>query len=368
MRIVILANADIGLYKFRRELIERLVREHEVTALIPCGEFTQALRGLGLRVEEFEFNRRGTDPLADIRQLMRYKRALKRLAPDAVLTYTVKPNIYGGMAARSLKIPFLANVTGLGTALENGGPLSHITRFLYKRGLRGARRVFFQNRSNMEAFRSLGIFRGECTLLPGSGVNTQEYAFSPYPDGPGTRFLFVGRLMRDKGIYELLEAVQRLHAEDPSVTCDIVGWSEEGEIPGLDEAVRSGAVRMHGRQPGALEYYRACSCAVLPSYHEGMANVNLEASSCGRPVITTDVPGCRETADDGVTGFIIPAGDAEALYKAMRRFSKLSAAERARMGAAAREKAVREFDRAAVVEAYMRELDSLKAGRGPEGV
>lgn len=358
MNIVILANADIGLYKFRRELIESLVSDNSVTALIPAGEYTEAIRALGCRVEEFSFDRRGTDPFADIRQLARYKSALKRLRPDAVLTYTVKPNVYGGMACRRLKIPFIANVTGLGTAFENGGVLGLITRRLYKAGLRGASCVFFQNRSNMELFRQKGVCRGKCRLLPGSGVNTEEYAFTPYPGSPGTRFLFVGRLMRDKGIYELLSAVRKLHNADPSVTCDVVGWSEEGEIPGLRQAEEEGAVRFLGRLSDVRPCYRECHCAVLPSYHEGMANVNLEASSCGRPVITTDVPGCRETAEDGVTGFICRAGDEMSLLSAMERFCAMGGEERARMGLEARKKAEREFDRKTVTEAYRQELAS----------
>ena len=359
MKVLILANADIGLYKFRKELLQVLCSENDVTAAIPYGEFAPSIEELGCKVVDFPVDRRGTDPLEDYLLYRRYRKLIAELKPDAVLTYTIKPNIYGGMASRRAGVPFIANVTGLGTAVENGGLLAALTKRLYRTGLRGASCVFFQNRENKRLFEEQGIVKGRSRLIPGSGVNLSVFTPLPYPsEETGIRFLFVGRVMRDKGINELLYAVRALHREEPSVSLDIVGWCEEDEPEALREAQAEGAVRFHGKQANVLPYYNDCSCAVLPSYHEGLANVMLEASACARPVITTFVPGCRETFEEGITGFGCEKADEVGLLDAMRRFAALPREERAAMGIAARKKIEREFDRKAVIEAYLQELSS----------
>ena len=359
MRILILANAGIGLYKFRRELVESLCRENEVVAVLPEDEYSEPLQKLGCRVIGFDFERRGTNPFKDLSQLRRYRAVLKELKPEAVLTYTVKPNVWGGLACRRERIPYIANVTGLGTAVENGGPLAFLTLSLYRMGLRGASCVFFQNSGNLALFEEKRVVSARARLLPGSGVNLTDFAPQPYPETAGTSFLFVGRLMRDKGINEFISAARALHQEDPSVTADIVGWCEGEEPAELSAAVSEGAVRFHGAQSEVRPFYRACSCAVLPSYHEGMANVMLEASATARPVITTRVPGCMETFTESVTGFGCEPKDTASLLNAMRAFAALPIAERKRMGLEARKKMEKEFDRSAVVSADKEELTRL---------
>ena len=330
MRILILANAGIGLYKFRRELVESLCRENEVVAVLPEDEYSEPLQKLGCRVIGFDFERRGTNPIKDLSQLRRYRAVLKELKPEAVLTYTVKPNVWGGLACRRERIPYIANVTGLGTAVENGGPLAFLTLSLYRMGLRGASCVFFQNSGNLALFEEKRVVSARARLLPGSGVNLTDFAPQPYPETAGTSFLFVGRL--------------RCEGEEPAE---------------LSAAVSEGAVRFHGAQSEVRPFYRACSCAVLPSYHEGMANVMLEASATARPVITTRVPGCMETFTESVTGFGCEPKDTASLLNAMRAFAALPIAERKRMGLEARKKMEKEFDRSAVVSAYKEELTRL---------
>ena len=192
-------------------------------------------------------------------------------------------------------------------------------------------------------------------------MNLTRYSPAPYPDSDeGIRFLFAGRIILSKGIKEALEAIQKLHEEDASVTMDVVGWCDEADLPALERARAEGAVRYHGPQDDMCPYYRACHCIVLPSYHEGTANVLLEASATARPVITTNVPGCRETFEEGVSGFGCPARDTEALRDAMRRFSQLSQDRRALMGLAARHRMERCFDRETVVKAYLEELNRIE--------
>lgn len=355
MKIAILTNADIGLYKFRRELIEDLCRDNEVYILLPDGDFISKLTELGCRFIKFEFNRRGLNPVADIRQFLRYRQLLKELKPDIVLTYTVKPNVYGGAACKSLGIPYISNITGLGTAIQNGGLLSIITTILYRKGLKKASCVFFQNKSNEKLFMDKGIIRGKSRIIPGSGVNLDFYSYEPYPsDEEGIRFLFVGRIMKDKGIYELSDAFKQIQSDKKGVFLDIVGWSDENNSAVFN--CFGNGVKFHGLQSDVRPFYRDCHCAVLPSYHEGTANVMLEASATGRPVITTRVPGCQETFDEGITGFGCEAGNAESLIEAMKKFLSLTQDQRKSMGLAARTKMEKEYDRNIVLNAYKEEI------------
>ena len=197
-------------------------------------------------------------------------------------------------------------------------------------------------------------------MIPGSGVNLNKHVQEKYPsDANGIRFLFVGRIMKDKGIEELLSAIQTIHKENPQVILDIVGYSDEDYSTALDEAEAGGTIIFHGLQKDVHPFYTACHCAVLPSYHEGTANVMLEASSTGRPVITTRVPGCQETFDEGITGFGCEAKNTESLIKAMRKFISISQSQREKMGNEARLKMEREYDRKIVIRAYEEEIDNI---------
>lgn len=364
MRIVILTNADIGLYKFRRELVEKLCKENEVYIVLPNGEFIEPLKQLGCKFIPFEFNRRGTDPIADVGQVKRYVKLLTELKPDVVLTYTIKPNVYGGLACQMRKIPYIVNVTGLGTTIENGGLMAFISTTLYRVGLKGASCVFFQNKDNQKLFVDKKIVRGKTRLIPGSGVNLQAHCVEQYPDDQdGIRFLFVGRIMKDKGIGELLEAIHLIHQENAKVTLDIVGWCDEDYSDALKKAEQEGAIRYHGLQPDVHPFYKNCHCAVLPSYHEGTANVMLEASSTGRPVITTRVPGCQETFDEGITGFGCEARNTGSLAEAMRKFLFITQDRRREMGLAARTKMEMEYDRNFVLKAYQEEIETNSKGQ-----
>lgn len=364
MRIVILTNAGIGLYKFRKELVQNLCKNNEVYIILPDeGAFIEPLKSLGCKYIQFEFSRRGINPIQDISQIIRYQLLIKELNPDIVLTYTIKPNIYGGIVCQLTHTPYIANVTGLGTTIENGGLLGFISTSLYRCGLRNAKCVFFQNINNKELFETKKIVKGKTRLIPGSGVNLVTHNYEPYqPTTNGIRFLFVGRVMKDKGINELLRAIEILHRERNDIILDLVGWSDEDYSTELKNAEAEGAVCFHGLQTNVHPFYTKCHCVVLPSYHEGMANVMLEASATGRPVITTRVPGCKETFEEGVTGFGCEAKSTASLVSAMRKFIELSEAERIKMGKNARLKMEREFDRQIVLDAYEAEIKTDSVG------
>lgn len=359
MRVLILTNIDMGLYKFRKELLEELVKEYDVYFCVPDGEFVESIKGIGCKFIPCNvLNRRSINPSDDLKLIRFYMKTLSKIKPDVVLTYTIKPNVYGGFVSAQKKIPYISNITGLGTTIENGGLLAKISIIFYRIGLKKAQCVFFQNKDNQKIFVDKGIINGKTQLLPGSGVNLAAHSIESYPsDKEGIRFLFVGRIMKDKGIEELLSAIRDIHRIRADVILDIVGFCDEDYSRALDEAEKEGAIVNHGIQTDVRPFYKTCHCTVLPSYHEGMANVLLEASSTGRPVIATRVPGCQETFDENITGFGCEVKNDESLKEAMLRFLALSQERREEMGLAARKKMAREYDRRIVLRAYKKEIE-----------
>ncbi len=359
--ILILANNDGGLYHFRFELLKALVKDLKVIVCLPLGAFSEHFTEIGCEVVPCEvLDRRGSNPIKDLKLLRFYKSVIKMKKPDIVLSYTIKPNVYGGMACQALHIPYIANVTGLGTSIENGGVMAYIAKILYKAGLKKAGCVFFQNCRNRAFFEKNKLTRGKTRLIPGSGVNLEKHYFEQYPaSDEETRFLFVGRVMRDKGIEELLSSIRRIHRDHSNVKADLIGRLEEDYKDSISKAEKEGAVVYHGEQTDMHGFYKNCHCVVLPSYHEGMANVLLEASATGRPVIASNINGCKEAFEDGVTGFGCEVKDAESLYDAMNRFIALPHEKRAEMGSEARRKMEREFDRQIVIDAYLEEVEAI---------
>ena len=360
--ILILINHIGGLFVFRKEVVKAIVDNGFSVVISAPNDDSRAeyFVSLGCQIIKSPLNRRGTNPLADIKLLAHYRKLIRTYHPVAVLTYTIKPNVYGGIACRLTKTPQLANITGLGDAIENGGLLQRLSLWMYKRGLAKAKTVFFQNATNQKLFIDNKIVNGETVLLPGSGVNVDYHQTQPYPSEDGsTVFLFIGRLLKDKGIEELFQATEFIKSKYPSTEFRILGDSE-GDYKGrLDSLVSKGIINYLGTTTDVRPYFTDVHCSIMPSYHEGMSNVNLESSANGRPVITTDVPGCRETVDDGITGYIVKARDSQDLIAKVECFINLPYDEKKKMGEAAREKVVREFNRDIVVEAYLEAIKSI---------
>ena len=359
MQILILANHSGGLYDFRKDLIAALKQHAEVSVAVPHNDRWDELQALADRVIELPIDRRGMNPARDAKLLGQYRAILKRLRPDLVLTYTIKPNIYGGLACRALHIPYAVNITGLGSAIENGGWLKRFVLALYKPALAGANVVFFENAGNRDTLAAAGVVpRGRDVVLNGAGVNLEDYPSQPYPQEGTVRFLFVGRVMHEKGVDELFAAAKRMkQTYGDSVEFHIVGSFEEGYKPLMDELEQTGVVKYHGYQSDMKRFYAMADCVVLPSYHEGMSNVLLEAAASGRPLITSDIPGCREAVEPGVSGYLCPARDADALYAVMRQFLELPPAQRAAMGCRGRERMERQFGKATVVAETIKHLE-----------
>ncbi len=358
-KILILANSSGGLYDFRNELVLTLLKDYQVAASLPDEVRTKELSEEGCRIIHTPINRRGVNPLEDLKLVLGYHRLLKKEKPDLVLTYTIKPNIYGGFCCRMKGIPYIATVTGLGSTFQKQGLLLRMITAMYRAGLKKAACIFFQNEENRRIFEDYRITGRKSRLVKGSGVNVKRHAFEPYPEGKETHFLYVGRIMKEKGIDELLASAGELRG--PGVFFELLGYCDEDYQERLAQAEQQGNIRQLGFDPNVHEYLKRCSALVLPTYHEGMSNVLMEASATGRPVIATYISGCREIFEDGVTGFGCRPKSSQDLVCALRKFLALSVPERAEMGRRAREKMEREFDREKVVQAYLEEIYLIAA-------
>lgn len=360
-KILILANFSVGLYDFRNELLERLLEEHEVFVSIPDTVKAAELEKEGCRIINTHINRRGMNIREDVKLFFSYRKLLKQIKPDLVLTYTVKPNVYGGLACRMKKIPYMATVTGLGSTFQKDGMLKRLIIQMYRVGLKKAKCVFFQNKENRDIFIKYKITGTSARLVNGSGVNLDKHPFEEYPRENVIRLLFIGRVMKEKGIEEFLDAAKMLHNQN--IIFEIVGFCEEDYQKRLDDCEKDGIIKQFGFQTEVHEYIKLASVLVLPTYHEGMSNVLMEASATGRPVIASNISGCREIFEDGVTGFGCEPKSSEDLICAIRKFLALSVEERAAMGRNARTKMEREFDRNKVVGVYINEINKVLQNR-----
>ena len=350
LRILILANFDLGLYQFRRELIQELLKENNVYISLPYGKLVDPLVDAGCIFIDTPMERRGINPVKDLSLLSRYFCILSDIRPDLVVSYTIKPNIYGGWACRVKKIPYAVNITGLGTAFENDGLLKKMVITMYKAVLKKAKVVFFENSANRDLFVKEGIVCEEKTcVLNGAGVNLEHFAYAPYPHNDVFHLLFIGRVMKEKGIDELFEAMMRLVAEGQQCFLDVVGPFEEDYEERLRKYEKAGWLKYHGFQEDVRPFISACDCFVLPSYHEGMANTNLEAAAMGRPVITSNIPGCREAVIDGVSGYLCEPKDVESLHHTMHTMMGIDRNQREGLGKMGRKNMERFFDKTRIV-------------------
>lgn len=362
MKILILTNNFLGLHSFRKEVV-KAIRDagHDVAISAPFDEKKTYFGELGCELIDTQFNRKGTNPLKDFSLMVYYRRLLKKEKPDVVLSYTIKPNLYGGMACQLCGVPQIANITGLGSAVENPGWLQKLTILLYKMGLRKTHTVFFQNKANKQFCEEHGMVNGNLKLIPGSGVNLEYHSFKEYPTAEtALRFIFISRLLKEKGIEEYFYAAEKIREKYPRTEFHIVGPCEDAYEEKLKELQQKGVVIYHGQQSDVRPFIANAHCTVHPSFYpEGMSNVLLESCAAGRPIITTDRPGCGEIVDDGVNGYVVHQQDGDDLVEKIERFIGLSFEEKKQMGLNARKKVEREFDRQIVVDAYLNEIAKI---------
>lgn len=357
-KVLFLVNHDVVIYNFRLELVERLLQEgHQVVVSSPYGERIDDLVKLGCEYREITLSRHGTNPVQELKLISDYKKLLKEIKPDMVFSYTIKPNIYGGIACQSLNIPYVVNITGLGTAVENPGLMQKITVTLYKFAFRKVQRVFLQNQENLDFFRRMSIAVDKHVLLPGSGVNLQRFTPLEYPGEETTEFVFISRIMKEKGADQYLEAAEYIRSKYPNTRFHVCGFCEQDYEARLRELQDKGIIEYHGMVRDVRTVIAKTHCTIHPTYYpEGLSNVLLESAACGRPLITTDRSGCREVIDNGVNGFVIKQQNTPDLIEKIEMFLALPWEQKKAMGLAGRAKVEKEFDRQIVVEKYMDEV------------
>jgi glycosyltransferase involved in cell wall biosynthesis len=373
--IVFAANSAWNILNFRMNLVRALAAEGlKPVALVPPGDGEAELRQAGLPVHTIPMSADDTSPLSGFMLVVRYIHALRRVRPAAFLGFTPKPNIFGSIAASALKIPVINNVTGLGTAFIHGGVLGTLVPNLYRIALRRSHRVFFHNDEDRSLFLERGaVTKDRALVIPGSGVDLQRFTATPLPaEGDGLTFLFIGRLLREKGVGEFFEAARMVRTQAPAARFQILGSTDDGKrgVPAaeIDRWTVEGVVEYLGTARDVRPFIEAADCVVLPSYREGMPRVLLEAAAMGRPLIGADVPGCRQIVREGETGFLAEARSASGLAQKMLQLIQLEPAAREQMGRRARQVVEAEFSEELVNRAYLKALAPIvPVGGGARG-
>lgn len=357
-RVLFLVNHDLVIYNFRKELVEKLLEEgYQVFISSPYGKKIDYLVDMGCVFKEISIERHGLNPFKDIQIIFEYKRLIKEIDPMAILSFTIKPNIYGAIAAKQRKVPVIANITGLGSAVENKGFLQLVTILMYKYAFTQIQTVFFQNRENLDFFVKNKIALGKHKLLPGSGVNLTHFHPLDYPKSESINFVFISRIMKEKGIDEYIKAANVIRSKYSNTSFHICGFCEEDYYEVLNEYERKDIIIYHGMIEDIRDILKITHCTIHPTYYpEGMSNVLLESCASARPIITTDRSGCKEIVDNNINGYIVKEKNEKDLIEKIEKFINLSYEEKKEMGLRAREKVEKEFDRRIVVDMYLNEL------------
>lgn len=369
--IALITNHDDDVYCFRKELIEGIKKNgFDVLISCPSGEKLELMKNLDFIHENINIDRRGTNPITDFKLMLKYRKLLKTYRPDVVLTYTSKPNVYASLAAASLKIPYINNVTGLGSVLFMGNIMKKIVLNMFKLAFKKSSCVFFQNEANMRLAEEQGIVKGYHELIPGSGVNVERYPLQNYPKGgngitgENVVFNYIGRVLHDKGVDDYIAAAKYIKNKYPNTEFNIIGFIEPTELHYREEFIElenKGIIKYRGQQKDVKPFIARSHAIIHPSvYGEGMSNVLLENASSGRFIITTDNPGCMETVKNNETGYIYSGGNVTELIDKIQKFLQLNNEDRKEMGIAGRNYVKNNFSRELVVEAYLNQIKKIR--------
>ena len=367
MKIAIVLNTSWNIYNFRMNFIRALQAEgHEIHTIAPVDPYTQFLEKEGCKHHKVKMDSRGANPIKDMALLIELGLIYKKLRPDVILHYTIKPNVYGTIAATVLNIPVINNVCGLGTVFLKKSLTSAIAIWLYKISFRFANKVFFQNPEDRDLFISKNLVpENSSDLLQGSGIDLNRFAPSGQSKNNKFTFLLVSRLITDKGIIEYIEAIQKLKKKGTDFKFQLMGPSDEKHKRGIKEAtikgwVDSGAVEYLGTTDDVRPFINAADCIVLPSYREGTPRTLLEAASLAKPIIATDVPGCHQVVQHGVNGFLCKMQDADDLAAKMEEMGNLDKLTLKEFGKNGRQKMVLDYDEKFVIKKYIDALRSFQ--------
>lgn len=358
-KILFLSNHFHTLHAFRKEMIKEMLNQgYELYLSLPKSDDNKYFEDLGCHIIETKIDRRGVNPIKDIQLIRFYKKMIPEVNPDIIFSYTIKPNIYGSIASNG-KYRQVCNITGTGATFLKENLVSKICKFLYRNSVRKCYKVFFQNTGDRDYFIKNGLVKDNYAMLPGSGCNLEQHAFKPLPEGDEIRFLFIGRVMKLKGIDQYLQAAEIITKKYPNSKFIIAGWNEQPEYMKLvEDAQKAGYVEYIGFRKDIDQWIEKCHCTILPSHGgEGVPNVLLESAATGRICIGSKINGTMDVIEDGKTGFLFETGNGEDLARQIERFILLPREEKEAMGKAGREKIEREFDRQFVVNRYLEEVE-----------
>lgn len=358
-KVLFLANHFIALYSFRKELINRLVSDgHTVYLSLPDSEENKYFSDLGCIIIPTDIDRRGTNPVRDIKLIKFYRKMIPSIDPDVIFSYTIKPNIYGTIASRRGGYKHICNITGTGATFLKKDMVSRVAKMLYRISVKKCSKVFFQNTGDRDFFIKNKLVKSNYEMLPGSGCNIDEYRFAEMPKDENVKFIFIGRVMQLKGIDDYLEAAREVKAKYPDTEFIIAGWNEEEKYKKIvEDFQKEGIVNYIGFRKDITEWMAKCHCTVLPSHGgEGVPNVLLESAATGRACIASRINGSSDVVEDGKNGYLFEPRNAKELAEKMERFINLSYEEKAEMGLLGRKKVEAEFDRRIVIEKYIEEI------------
>lgn len=366
MKIIISINTTWNIYNFRKGILEALISKgHEVIALATTDVFTANLEAMGVKCIPIKINPKGINPISDLNLLRNYYKVFKAVKPDAILNYTIKPNIYGTMAAGLLKIPTINNISGLGTVFIKSNILTLISKWLYKRALKFSNHVYFQNKADRQLFLNDNLINiSKSSVIPGSGVDIKKFKSKKYKN-TGKRFLFVGRLLRDKGIIEYLEVAIMLSKEQPHLEFLIVGEIDSNNKTAISQSdldfylKQSPHIKHLGNSNNIVDILNEIDVMILPSYREGLSKSLLEAAAMSIPIVTTNVPGCKDVVTENYNGFLCAPNDKVSLLNAMNKMIKLKPCKRHQMGLNGRDLVVRKFKEEFVVSEYLNKINQI---------
>jgi len=366
MKILISVNTFWNIYNFRLELISYLMSEgHEVIAVASKDDYVSNLEAYGVRCHHIKLNAKGTNPFEDLYLIFQYHKLYSLIKPDIILSYTIKPNIYGNIAARLLKISSINNISGLGTLFIKPSLATYIVKFLYKFSLGSSAHIFFQNKFDQQLFIKNKLVKSDITsIIPGSGVDVQRFNFDRVKNY-GDKFLFVGRLLSDKGVFEYLNAaisVLKIHPEKEFLLVGELGSSNRTAMSKEQLEYFTNnfyQIKYLGKTDNILDVYKSVDVMVLPSYREGLSKSLIEAASMSLPIITTNVPGCKDVVENMVNGLLCEEKSKVSLEKAIFRMIDLKEKERLEFGANGRKKVFEKFSSKIVINIYHKKINDV---------
>jgi glycosyltransferase involved in cell wall biosynthesis len=371
-KVAIIENHELGIYSIRHDLVMAMAEKYEVSVLTEIddsfkdGDLESAVRFI-------DVGKSVMNPVTALKYNARVRKALKEIQPDVCLTFTIRPAIYGNMVTSGLKIPTISTITGTGPLFDSKSLSYTIARQLYKWVLKKTRFVFFPNYDDLELFiQARYINRQQARRVPGSGVNYEKFAPMPFTRGDDGKFIFlyISRLIKDKGIMEYVEAASILRSQYPNAEFHVIGplWTGNKRSltvteKELNEWIEEKWIVYHNKQKDIRPFVANADCVVMPSYREGMNNVLLEAASMARPLIATNVTGCRDIVEDGENGLLCKVKDGKDLAEKMKQMMQIPPAQREIMGKKGREKMIREFDKKIVIQIYLQAIDEIANGK-----